>query len=375
MMGRTVLAAGVVAAIIACIPAAMADPAEIEMLYEQLEAIELKYGFSGTPDLTQQQWDQYYTETEPLHQKAAEYHGELDGMYAEYDRIVERIAEIDERGPAIDSKYGISPFPYLTQDQWDAYDAETQVVWQEMDDYWAEYDRRVAETPGLEFQQDIDALYDKLAVIDTKYGFAQQPELTADQWEGYFTEWDELETLKAPLYQELDSVPDAYQGTLDKIEEIGAQMAAIDAEYGISNVMPSLTPQELRSYDEERAPILERLESFGLGESAMAGPQHGGVDPTPAFAASGITMPGPTDENYEAFMAAFANLQAKYPAFYAIGDPMISDADKESAYSTLAGASQEIRGVFEGFGYAFGPSTAQEFRELDMRVMELASGG
>lgn len=351
------------AALAVSVPAAMASQAELDRLYAQLESIDERYGFPPPASLTDDQWEQYFAETQALYDQVAPNYERLDEMWRQYDEVVREIDLLDQKGMAIDEEYGIGPFPDLTQAQWDAYDAELAVVYEEMDAFWAEYDQRAAEEPGLSPDEGaIEALYDKIEAIDSSYGFGGFPTLTAAEWEAHEEEWAALEEEKAVYFERLDGIQSPYQGDLDAISRIESQIDAIDARYGIDNEPPDLAPQEWDAYFAETDPLLAQIEILEANQDAEV---------RAAFAEAGITMPEGEDDG---FWADFGSLVERYPEMSMMGDPSVAQAEKDGAYGALAEASPEIQEIFERHGYSFPVMTADEFRDLDERISAIGAG-
>lgn len=364
------------------VPAAMANQAELDRLNAQLEEINARYGFPAMPDLTDQQWQDYNDETQPLHEQAAANYERLEEMWRQYDAVVLEIEELDIEGEAIDAKYGFDSVPELTQEQWDEYGAETDGIlqkadslwqemdglWQDIDEFWAEYDEAVLEDPDTEvdlgevdgyqarideLQAEINELYTQIGIIDINYGFDKQPELTDEQWDQYVAEWDALEARKVPYYERLESIMQPYQADFDAIDGIEEQIRAVDARYGISHEAPEMTDADWAMYMAETEPIAAQINALeaALDEQRRA-----------VFEEAGIIMPEDGDPE---FFEDFARLLDQYPQLRMIGDSSVSQERKDQAYADLAEAAPEFREVFERHGYSFPLLTADEFRSLD----------
>lgn len=367
------------------VPAAMANQAELDRLSAQLEEISARYGFPAMPDLTDQQWQDYNDETQPLHEQAAASYERLEEMWQQYDAVVLEIEELDIEGEAIDAKYGFDSVPELTQEQWDEYGAETDgilqeidsiwqemdSVWQDIDEFWAEYDEAVSEDPDTEvdlgevdgyqarideLQAEINELYTQIGIIDINYGFDKQPELTDEQWDQYVAEWDALEARKVPYYERLESIMQPYQADFDAIDGIEEQIRAVDARYGISHEAPEMTDADWAMYMAETEPIAAQINALeaALDEQRRA-----------VFEEAGIIMPEDGDPE---FFEDFARLLEQYPQLRMIGDSSVSQERKDQAYADLAEAAPEFSEVFERHGYSFPLLTADEFRSLDQSL-------
>ena len=385
----TALSGVLALALLVAAPAAAADQAAIYALYDEIAEIEKSYGFPEMPDLTEEEWDQYYAEWDELHEQLVPHYATLGEMNQQYDEIQAQLDKLDDEAKAIDEKYGIEPYPELTHEQWEQYDAEANMVYDKMDEYWAEYDQKVASNPDLAPDHDaIDALYDEIAEIDKKYGIPGWPEMTAEEWEQYDSELQELEKLREPHYEDLMAVHLPYQDVFDEMAQIDVQGRAIDQKYGISHEQPEMTDAEWQAYLEETDAIYRQIndleadmwdkqgESFesGMGYQHTEYPKDGhDTEYEEAFSAMmgelGVTMPG-WDEDPE-FHHDFEQMMAENEAMQVLGKPGIPADEREMAYQTLSEIAPQIREFYEDRGYTFPLSTPQDFEELDKRMLEL----
>ena len=383
---KAALALALLAAAAASAPAALADQAEIDRLEAQLEGIDARYGFPPPPDLTAQQWEDYYAEAQAAHDQAASSYERLEEMWRQYEEITDEIAELDAEGAAIDARYGIEPLPVLTQEQWDAHGAATEGIlrdveeawraidglWRDIDDFWDAYDAELESDAEAEPDEErldgyradideqqelIDGLYARLDAVDAEYGFPAQPVLTPEQWDRYVAEIDAVEASKVPYFERLESVQLPYRGDLDAVEAVGEQIRAIDARYGIDNEPPDLTPEQWDQYHAETDPINAQI-------SALEAVQD--VERRAAFESAGIMMPTGDDEE---FFEEFGRLVQQYPQITMIGDSSVAQDQKASLYADLEAASPAIKEVFERHGYGFPLLSAEQFKSLDEKLL------
>ena len=370
----------------AAAPAALADQAEIDRLEAQLEGIDARYGFAPPPDLSAQQWEDYYAEAQAVHDQAASSYERLEEMWRQYEEITDEIAELDAEGAAIDARYGIQPLPDLTQAQWDAHGAATDGIlrdlegawrtidglWRDIDGFWDAYDAELENDAEAELDQErldgyqasideqqelIDGLYGRLDAVDAEYGFLPQPVLTPEQWDQYVAEIDSVEARKAPHFERLQAVQEPYRADLDAVEAVAAQISAIDARYGIDNEPPDLTPEQWDQYHAETDPINAQI-------SALEAVQD--VERRAAFESVGIMMPTGDDEE---FFEEFGRLVQQYPQITMIGDSSVPQDQKGQMYADLEAASPAIREVFERHGYGFPLLSAEQFKSLDEKLL------
>ena len=156
------------------LPSAAFAAMSADELHEQISAIEKKYGFPETPELTEEQWDAYYTKMQSIDAQRNELFMQLDSL--------------NEQALEIEKEFGFEPWPEHPPEVWDQYNSEVESLYLQLDEHYQgeyeEYDKKldaiytkygfltsqqVMEAPD-EFVQDIDKLH-----IDTQYmwiGFA-----------------------------------------------------------------------------------------------------------------------------------------------------------------------------------------------------------
>lgn len=333
-------------------PSAFAQ--SVDGLYEQLAEIDARYGFSPEPDLSDEQWEAYNAELDAIYDRYEADFVAVESMYAEYGGVVEKIAATDEKGAAIDARYGIAPYPELSDEQWSSYEAEINAAWEEADRFWQEYEAGDPEA-GPDRER-LEAIYARMSEIDERYGIAQMPELSAEEWESYGAEWDALEAERAPYFDELERIQAPYQGALDRLERAAEDLRAIDARYGIDAQVPELSAQEWEAYESERAAVQASIDELEAERDAAYRDALSGI---------GVTLPSGDDPGFDEDLAALAS---SHPQMLLLGDP--GAAQKDEAYAYLEGIAPQIREVFERHGYEFGVSTAAQFEELDRLVLQ-----
>ena len=178
-------------------PAALADTDIRKQLEAQIAELDAKYGLEPVPELTDEQWSQYNKEWQTLEEEKRPYYDQIEELDKKYDAIWAEIQKLDEKGYAIEEKFGFqTQYPELTEEELKSYDAEISAIYDEMDSQW----------------QEIDNKYDaRLAEIHAEFGITQPA--TYDENPQFFEElYGAIMSLGLPI-------EDLYEGNMSAAEK------------------------------------------------------------------------------------------------------------------------------------------------------------
>ncbi len=226
-------------------PVALADSTTIEQLEAKIAEIGLQYGFKPDPILTDEQWNSYDKEWDVLEQQKQPYYKQLDELDLKYDSIWAELDKIDAKGNTIGEKYGLNTYPDLTDEQWAEYYSLTDSIYDQLDplyeEQWKQYDTDVSK-------------------IVTELGI-KEPVLYDDDPQ-FFDEMHEHWYINVELLQIGDyTIPlDEKSVAHKKAVEILPGLQGIYEKHGY--YFPDFTEQQFRELDEKLSKLNEKYDEL-----------------------------------------------------------------------------------------------------------------
>lgn len=110
-------------------------------------------------------------------------------------------------------------------------------------------------------QSDLEGLYEQLAEINARYGFAPEPDLTEAQWSEYRAEVQEIHDAHESDFAAVEAMYAEYDKITDEIGSIDMRVEAVDARYGFGP-LPQMDDAQWKQYHAEALKIQEEADEY-----------------------------------------------------------------------------------------------------------------